>query len=184
MRPLGQLARSGALPDRHAIRDQVDSDAISLDGKRAIAFVNLGRTGNAYALIACRAKMNRSGLDRRAALNSEARPAVFGESSESHRKTGLSKMNPWAPAASATPNDTGAAVEALLIDGYRSMSPTQKLESVRALTQAVQSLALADIRRRHPHASEREQALRLASRWIEPELMLRAFGWDVREAGY
>lgn len=65
MRPLGQLARSGALPDRHAIRDQVDSDAISLDGKRAIAFVNLGRTGNAYALIACRAKMNRSGLDRR-----------------------------------------------------------------------------------------------------------------------
>ena len=52
------------------------------------------------------------------------------------------------------------------------------------MTRAVQQLALMDIRRRHPDADEREQALRLASRWIEPELMLRAFGWDVREKGY
>ena len=33
-------------------------------------------------------------------------------------------------------------------------------------------------------SSEREQALRVASRWIEPDLMARAFGWDVREVGY
>jgi hypothetical protein len=64
------------------------------------------------------------------------------------------------------------------------MSPAQKLERVRALTRTVQQLALLDIRRRHPLADEREQALRLASRWIEPELMRRAFGWDVREVGY
>jgi len=38
--------------------------------------------------------------------------------------------------------------------------------------------------RRHPNADAREQALRVASRWIEPELMVRAFGWDVREVGY
>ena len=56
--------------------------------------------------------------------------------------------------------------------------------AVRALNRAVQELALVDIRRRHPDADEREQALRLASRWIEPELMLRAFGWDVRKVGY
>jgi len=93
-------------------------------------------------------------------------------------------MNELEPAVSAAPNDTDPAVEALLIEGYRRMSPTQKLECIRALTQAVQALAIADIRRRHPHANEREQALRLASRWIEPELMLLAFGWDVREAGY
>ena len=52
------------------------------------------------------------------------------------------------------------------------------------LTRAVQELALVDIRRRHPGADEREQRLRLASRWIEPELMRDAFGWDVREHGY
>lgn len=82
------------------------------------------------------------------------------------------------------PNDTDPRIKALLIAGYRSMSPSQKLERVRALTRCVQELALTDVRRRHPSADAREQALRLASRWIEPELMVRAFGWDAREAGY
>jgi hypothetical protein len=81
-------------------------------------------------------------------------------------------------------NDTHPAIEALLIEGYRKMSPSQKLEQVRALTRAVQELALLDVRRRHPNADAREQALRIASRWIEPDLMVRAFGWDVRDSGY
>jgi hypothetical protein len=81
-------------------------------------------------------------------------------------------------------NDTSPAVEAILIQGYRAMAPSEKLGRVRALTHAVQELALLDIRRRHPDADEREQTLRLASRWLEPELMIRAFGWDVRKTGY
>jgi hypothetical protein len=81
-------------------------------------------------------------------------------------------------------NDTHPKIEAFLIEGYRKMSPSQKLERVRALTRAVQELALLDVRRRHPEADEREQELRVASRWIEPDLMVRAFGWDVREVGY
>ena len=84
----------------------------------------------------------------------------------------------------SSPADTDPAVEAMQIEGFRRMSPSQKLERVRALNQAVQELALVDIRRRHPDADEREQALRLASRWIEPELMVRAFAWDVRKVGY
>jgi hypothetical protein len=64
------------------------------------------------------------------------------------------------------------------------MSPSQKVERVRALTRAVQELALIDIRRRHPEATEREQRLRLASRWLPPELMAKAFGWDVQSMGY
>lgn len=84
----------------------------------------------------------------------------------------------------APPNDTHPKIEALLIEGYRKMSAAQKLESVGALTQAVQELALLDIRRRHPNADAHEQALRVASRWIEPGLMLRAFGWNVHEEGY
>jgi hypothetical protein len=93
-------------------------------------------------------------------------------------------MDPLHPRIISVPNDTDPRVEALLIEGYRGMAPSQKLERVRALTRAVQELALMDIRRRHPDADEREQALRLASRWIGPELMVRAFGWDVREVGY
>ncbi len=38
------------------------------------------------------------------------------------------------------PNDTHPKIEALLIEGYRKMSPSQKLERVRALTRAVQEL--------------------------------------------
>jgi hypothetical protein len=80
--------------------------------------------------------------------------------------------------------DTHPAVEALLIDGYRKMTPSQKLERVRAMTQAVQRLALLDIRRRHPDADERELALRLASRWLAPETIVAAFGWNPQERGY
>ncbi len=93
-------------------------------------------------------------------------------------------MDPLPPTILAPANDTDPRVDALLVEGYRRMSPAQKLERVRALTRAVRELALLDIRRRHPDADEREQALRLASRWIEPELMVRAFGWDVRKVGY
>jgi hypothetical protein len=93
-------------------------------------------------------------------------------------------MDPRPRTDGSPPDDTHPAIEAMLIEGYRRMSPSEKLQRVRAMTRAVQGLALLDIRRRHPDADEQEQALRLASRWIEPELMLRAFGWDVREAGY
>ncbi len=81
-------------------------------------------------------------------------------------------------------NDTHPHIEAMIIEAYRKMTPAQKLERVAALTHAVRELALIDVRRRHPTADARELALRVASRWLEPELMLRAFGWDVREAGY
>ena len=82
------------------------------------------------------------------------------------------------------PTDTDRKIEAFIIDGYRRMSPAQKIARVTALTRTVQQLALTDIRRRHPTASAREQSLRLASRWLEPELMRKAFGWDVDEAGF
>ena len=84
----------------------------------------------------------------------------------------------------ASLSDTHPAIEQILVQGYRAMSPVEKLERVRAMTAAVEKLALADICRRHPQADPREQALRLASRWIAPDLMLRAFGWDVRTQGY
>ncbi len=78
----------------------------------------------------------------------------------------------------------GPAVETMLIEGYRAMSPAQKLKRVRALTRSVQEPEFADVLRRHPDTDGRELALCLASRWLDPELMVRAFGWDVRKIGY
>ena len=74
-------------------------------------------------------------------------------------------------------SDTSPAIEARLTDAYRRMTPSEKLARVVALTGAVRALALADVRRRYPHADAREQALRVASRWIDRDLMQRAFGW-------
>ncbi len=81
------------------------------------------------------------------------------------------------------PTDTHPAIEALIVEGYRRMSAAQKIARVTELTRTIQQLALADIRRRYPTASPEERALRLASRWLEPELMRKAFGWCVDEAG-
>ena len=81
------------------------------------------------------------------------------------------------------PNDTHPVVERLLIEGFRRMTPTQKLAQVDAMTLALQQLALADIRRRYPGASEREESLRLASRRLDRATMMRVFGWDPDERG-
>lgn len=86
--------------------------------------------------------------------------------------------------SSDTPNDTHPTIDTYLVAGYRNMSHAQKLECVRSLTRAVQELALLDVRRRYPDADERELALRVASRWLDPQLMVRAFGWDVGKEGY
>ncbi|MCX4242989.1 hypothetical protein [Paraliomyxa miuraensis] len=82
------------------------------------------------------------------------------------------------------PNDTHPAIHALQIEGYRRMSPSQKLECVWGMMRSARELVLLEVRRRHPNADARELALRVASRFIEPELMARAFGWDPREVGY
>ena len=82
------------------------------------------------------------------------------------------------------PTDTRPEVERILIEGYRRMSAAQKLGQVQSLSMTVRQLALADIRRRHPEAGEREQLLRLASRSMDAALLLKAFGWDPDVEGY
>ena len=71
-----------------------------------------------------------------------------------------------------------------MISGFRDMSPSDKLHQVGQLTAMVRHLAMHDVRRRFPDADQRERELRVASRWISPDLMLRVFGWDVGKEGY
>jgi len=81
-------------------------------------------------------------------------------------------------------SDTSPEAEKVLIELYRRMPAWQKLRQVSELTRAVQELALCDIRRRHPQADEREQKLRLASRWLRAETMRKVYGWDPEKEGY
>jgi len=81
-------------------------------------------------------------------------------------------------------SDTPPEMEAILIDGYRRMSPAKKLARVHALNRAVQQLAVARIWERHPDATDREVQLRLASLWLDQETMMLMFGWDPVREGY
>ena len=74
--------------------------------------------------------------------------------------------------------DTTAAVERIVVEGWRSMSPAEKVRVVRELTSTARRFSVAGIRRRHPEASEREVRLRLASFWLDRETMIRLFDWD------
>lgn len=81
-------------------------------------------------------------------------------------------------------NDTSPEIERLLIEGYRRMSPSQKLRRVSEMTLAVQQLALARIKRQYPDRTEHEYRLRLASLWLGRETMCKVFGWDPEIEGY
>ncbi len=80
--------------------------------------------------------------------------------------------------------DTSPEARRILVEGYRRMSVAEKARRVDEMTVAVQQLALARIRAQYPGRSEREYRLRLASLWLDRELMVRAFGWDPEVEGY
>jgi hypothetical protein len=80
--------------------------------------------------------------------------------------------------------DTPPEIEAIIIDGYRRMSPREKLERVRELGQAAQQMALLRIDKQYPGATARERQLRLAALWLSREQMIAAFGWDPDREGY
>jgi hypothetical protein len=81
-------------------------------------------------------------------------------------------------------NDTHPDIEALRIERFRQMTTAEKLAQMEAMTAAVLELACLDVRRRHPGADEREVQLRVASRWLDPDVLKTAFGWDVSVKGY
>lgn len=75
-------------------------------------------------------------------------------------------------------DDTSAAARAHMVELLRRATPAQKLAKLLGFGRAVNELALAELRRRYPDATPRELELRLASRSIDRQTMIRAFGWD------
>jgi hypothetical protein len=84
----------------------------------------------------------------------------------------------------AAAEDTPPEVQAMMIAGYRRMSPAEKLQRVVDLNRAVENLARARLRAQYgPNLSEREENLRLAALHLDRETMIRAFGWDPEVEG-
>jgi hypothetical protein len=80
--------------------------------------------------------------------------------------------------------DTDPRIHAMVIDRLRTMTPSEKARMVVKLNLACDALAIAGIRERHPEADADEVRMRLGVLRVGPELMMRAFAWDVREHGY
>jgi len=72
--------------------------------------------------------------------------------------------------------DTPPEIQKILIEGYRRMTPAQKIKRVSELTLAIQQLALSRIQQQYGNISEREQKLRLASLWLDRKTMVDVFG--------
>ena len=80
--------------------------------------------------------------------------------------------------------DTHPKIQQILIEGYRRMTPAQKMRCVADLNQTVQQLALTRILKQYGPLSDYEQRLRLAALWLDRETMIRVFDWDPLEKGY
>ena len=81
--------------------------------------------------------------------------------------------------------DTPPDIEELILEGYRRMTPREKLRRVVELNRAVEEMAAARIRSQYgPHLSQRELRLRLAALRLDRETMVDVFGWDPEEKGY
>jgi hypothetical protein len=78
-------------------------------------------------------------------------------------------------------SDTDPAAFAKLIEIQRSMTMDQKLAMMWDLSDMLAQLAEENVRRLYPQATEREVFLRTASRRLDRETMIRAYGWDPQE---
>ncbi|MCP3982461.1 MAG: hypothetical protein GY716_24425, partial [bacterium] len=73
--------------------------------------------------------------------------------------------------------DTPPDIEEIVLEGYRRMSPSQKLQRVVELGVATEAMAAARIRARYgPEISPRELRLRLAALQLDRRTMVDVFG--------
>jgi len=68
------------------------------------------------------------------------------------------------------PNDTHPDVARLQLEGWRRMSPAEKLQRVVDLNAAVREFAAARIRQEQPGISDQRLSLELARLWLPADL--------------
>jgi hypothetical protein len=80
--------------------------------------------------------------------------------------------------------DTDTAAERKMLELIRAQSYSERLKRVFDLNRTLEILSITEVRSRYPDASDWELRMRVASRRLSPEVMLKAFDWDVRKMGY
>lgn len=80
--------------------------------------------------------------------------------------------------------DTSTDAEEALVKLLRTAPVWKRLKMVEDLNESLRALATADLRRCYPGAKEEELKKRLASRLLEREEVIAAYGWDPEVEGY
>jgi hypothetical protein len=80
--------------------------------------------------------------------------------------------------------DTHPAVESLLIQGYRKMSPAVKFQLAMEMSQSLIQLAKTGINTRYPGISTAEMGKRLGAILWGRELSITVNQWDPEREGY
>jgi hypothetical protein len=73
-------------------------------------------------------------------------------------------------------SDTTEEADRLLFEAYRHMTPAEKALRMAEDCRALEALAVAGIRTRHPRANEREVRFRLAELRFGCELAIEVYG--------
>jgi len=80
--------------------------------------------------------------------------------------------------------DTTPEAEAVLLELLRRAPVWKRLQMVDQMHEVLRQLAMADIRRRYPHADNDEIKRRLAARVLSRTEVINAYGWDPDVEGY
>jgi len=80
--------------------------------------------------------------------------------------------------------DTTPEAEAVLLELLRRAPVWKRLQMIDQMHEVLRQLAMADIRRRYPHADNDEIKRRLAARVLSRTEVINAYGWDPDVEGY
>ncbi len=78
--------------------------------------------------------------------------------------------------------DTSYEAEQVLFEGYRRMTPAERVRRACDLFELGRRMALASLRERFPRDSEHRLRIRLAALSIDGKTLKAAFGWDPTES--
>jgi len=81
----------------------------------------------------------------------------------------------------AQSSDTSLHADDVQFEILRRMTPLERAALMTALTLAVQDLAMAGVRTRHPSASDDELRLRLAVQRLGAETVRKVWGFEVKD---
>lgn len=79
-------------------------------------------------------------------------------------------------------SDITPEVAALMVEHWWTTPTWQKLVDVHELNETLKTLAMSDLRRRHPADSDAQLRRRLAARWLSTEVADRVYGPIPEEA--